>query len=112
MSKSMLFLLTTALLAACAPMQTTQEIILPNGKTGIVIDCTMQGWPACFKAAGDRCRQGYVVYERTQDEEVRSEIPLTELEDEQTLARARAIPVPPAPAVMPNKERYMVIACK
>jgi uncharacterized lipoprotein YajG len=112
MGKLVFFFLTTTMMAACAPVQTTQEVVLPNGKTGITIDCTMQGWPVCFKSAGDRCKQGYVIYERTQDEEVRSEIPISKLEDEKSLAMMKPVPVQPAPDVVQNKERYMVIACK
>jgi len=107
MSKLAVFVLVTPMIVACALLQTTEEIVLPNGKKGITVDCTMQGWPACFKSAGDVCKHGYYIYERTQDEEIRSEIPISKLEDEKSLSIVR-----PNPSMVQDKERYMVIGCK
>lgn len=57
---------SVCLLTACASVH-TQPIITADGKHGYSIECSgsRQTWGACYSQAGDKCRNGYVILERT-----------------------------------------------
>lgn len=103
--KKIIFALSISLLVILTSCQFKPDtIILPNGQQGLVIDCTNIGWPGCFKVAGDACKNGYAIHERTQLENTQSEIPVKPLPEIDLTSR---MPIPEAEI----KQQYMVISC-
>ncbi|MFC1685325.1 hypothetical protein ACFL0R_07660 [Pseudomonadota bacterium] len=98
--------LLLATITGCESMDKadTETIILPNNSKGWVIDCSYKRVSACFKAAGEACRNGYMIHERTIDINVDSKIPIEELPEAAFMPREYT---PPR-----NREKYMVISCK
>jgi len=81
------------------------EITLPNGKKGLSIDCTNFGLPGCFKEASKVCKNGYDIYERTTEENTKTEIPVSKMDRKESTIYG--------PMVSPaRKDKYMIISCK
>jgi len=85
-----------------------ETITLPNGSKGFTIDCTAYGWSACFKSAGETCKSGYAIHERSMEENTRSELKTEPLTEEQINILAQV----PAKIVNDRNDKYMVISCK
>lgn len=85
-----------------------ETITLPDGSKGLTIDCTAYGWSACFKAAGEACKSGYAIHERSMEENAKSELQTEPLTEEQKNLLSQV----PAKIVNDGKDKYMVISCK
>jgi len=84
-----------------------ESITLPNGRPGLVVDCSVGGISACFKSAGRLCKNGYLIHERTSDKDVKSKIPVNGLEKEGSIVEEHE-----PYRQLKMKEQYMVISCK
>lgn len=85
-----------------------EEITLPNGNKGLTIDCTGYGWSACFKSAGEACKSGYAIHERSMEENTKSELKTEPLTKEQKDLMSQV----PIKIESDRKDKYMVISCK
>jgi len=89
----------------------TNQIVLPNGQKGLVVDCSNSFWSECFMSAGELCPKGYDIYERTKDEFTESKLPITELPKRVENKDSSLLIGDTKPQMIIRKDKYMVIAC-
>ena len=99
-----------SVLTGCASIggAIAEKVTLPNGSQGLTVDCTAYGWSACFKAAGEACKSGYAIHERSMEENMKTEVPTEPLED----VSKKLIAEMPTGHLREKKDKYMVISCK
>ena len=84
-----------------------EPIRLPNGANGWIVDCAFGGMTSCFKSAGSKCKNGYLIHERTSDKNTESKIELEGLAQAGSSGRSLVVDQPSG-----TVDKYMVISCK
>ena len=110
MKNVVIFQFVLFLLVGCQTISSAQiePIALPNGNQGWIVDCSLYGMSSCFKSAGSKCMNGYLIHERITSENTDSKIPVDEL----PAAQEGVVASDYSPPSYRVKDRYMVISCK
>lgn len=103
----------TIILAGCGSMQRSslEQITLPDGEKGWMVDCSYTGMPACFQTAGVHCPNGYTIFERTNGNSNKSGFPVEGLVNQGVVSGEIQVPHHPRQDYY-RSDKYMIIRCK
>ena len=94
-----------SIVAGCAMQPIAEPLTLPNGQAGFVVNCSGYGLSDCFIAAGEVCKDGYYILERTINNDTKTTIVV----EKPTEWRAA---VGDGYIERHYKEKYMIISCR
>lgn len=107
MNKTKFFILGigASIIAGCVKQQIVEPLTLPNGKPGLIVNCSGYGLPECFKAAGEACPNGYYIYERTIGENTETVIAVEKPSDWKSSVGDGYLE-------RRYKDKYMIVSCR